>query len=658
MGLQMIIRMQLGSILGSPELAGVNMNGDLRIVGVLLGDDSGQANPLSRVLITAMLPISDYGKLVANNPKFGKADNNGVSELTVSLGMPGMPAPPNATPSGPAVLIAKINDKHALIGAKGQYDKFVAFKKLCTAGSDPFARLSTASDYPLTIHGNVQAASKAFGPMVIQKINEIKGQMTQIGGPGFKPAPAEIEMMGGEDMIKGVMDMYIGILEAIMEQVDSLNVALKPTPDVLLIKETIAAVPGSDAAAMLVADPQAPAKNELLGYLENGAGMNFAMKMNKPLWKKFTASMMDLLGTIGGQNLSAEDMASMNKLIADAMDSMGGSLAGTFAFNKEAGSLFEMNYVVSVADADKFNKMLDDSADMLKKTGLLDVYKGLGIEMDYTMQRNVGTYQGISIDSARLTMKSTEPNSPPGQMIDAMYGKGFDYRWGMVNDLCAVSIGGDVDAKVHKLIDLVKAGGPKEICSEVQEALKVLPNAEKADFLATYNYVRMLKMIGGMMPMGPGITMPTIDVPSKSNIAIAGTVDKGRAVIDIAFPKQHLSELVTAFMMFQQEMMKQQGAITTRATIATLEAAIQRFELDTGRYPTQEEGLMALANKPANNADGWNGPYTKGYMPKDAWNNDFIYKLDADGKEFQIISLGQDGKEGGEGLNADIVSGK
>ena len=163
--------------------------------------------------------------------------------------------------------------------------------------------------------------------------------------------------------------------------------------------------------------------------------------------------------------------------------------------------------------------------------------------------------------------------------------------------------------------------------------------------------------MAGMGLGDTGLTMPQINVPSKSNINIAGKIGNGNLVVDIAVPKQHLAELVTAFMMLQQQIQEQVSVMLTKAEIGLLEVTVEMFKVDTGRYPTEEEGLTALIKKPAN-AEKWNGPYTDGsFMPKDDWNNDFVYKLDsASGKPFVIISYGADGKEGGEGLNKDLFS--
>ncbi|MBL0928104.1 MAG: type II secretion system major pseudopilin GspG [Phycisphaerales bacterium] len=91
----------------------------------------------------------------------------------------------------------------------------------------------------------------------------------------------------------------------------------------------------------------------------------------------------------------------------------------------------------------------------------------------------------------------------------------------------------------------------------------------------------------------------------------------------------------------------------TRTQIEALATMVERFKLDVGRYPTKEEGLKALVEKPAG-VEGWNGPYGgKKTLPKDGWGRDFVYDTDAT-FGFVIRSLGADSKPGGEGENADL----
>lgn len=89
------------------------------------------------------------------------------------------------------------------------------------------------------------------------------------------------------------------------------------------------------------------------------------------------------------------------------------------------------------------------------------------------------------------------------------------------------------------------------------------------------------------------------------------------------------------------------AAVTkARADIATLEQGIDMYRLDNLRYPTTEEGLQALMA----------GNYLR-RLPNDPWNNPYRYATPGpDGKPFLISTLGADGREGGDGENADITN--
>ena len=96
----------------------------------------------------------------------------------------------------------------------------------------------------------------------------------------------------------------------------------------------------------------------------------------------------------------------------------------------------------------------------------------------------------------------------------------------------------------------------------------------------------------------------------------------------------------------------------TRAQISNFMTALGTYKLDTGTFPTTEQGLLALRVKPAD-ANQWNGPYMPQDIPKDPWGHDYAYRYPGEhGDEPDIISYGQDRQAGGEGLSADIVSWK
>ena len=90
-----------------------------------------------------------------------------------------------------------------------------------------------------------------------------------------------------------------------------------------------------------------------------------------------------------------------------------------------------------------------------------------------------------------------------------------------------------------------------------------------------------------------------------------------------------------------------------RAQIDSLEKSLDQYRLDTGRYPTTEQGLNALVVKPANEPK-WNGPYLRKGLPADPWGNPYLYKIPGQRGEFDIVSYGKDGQPGGTGDAADI----
>ena len=101
---------------------------------------------------------------------------------------------------------------------------------------------------------------------------------------------------------------------------------------------------------------------------------------------------------------------------------------------------------------------------------------------------------------------------------------------------------------------------------------------------------------------------------------------------------------------------------TARAQIEMLGAALDAFRLDTGRYPTTEQGLAALWQAPTAEPRpvNWRGPYLRKPAPADPWGASYVYRAPGteSGTGYDLLSLGADGKLGGAGEDADIVSWK
>jgi len=98
-------------------------------------------------------------------------------------------------------------------------------------------------------------------------------------------------------------------------------------------------------------------------------------------------------------------------------------------------------------------------------------------------------------------------------------------------------------------------------------------------------------------------------------------------------------------------------AKAAKIQIESFSSALDLYFLDNGRYPNSSEGLAALVQRPGS-LTSWNGPYLKGStVPNDPWGNSYVYRSPGQhGTNFDIVSYGADGQEGGTGSASDIVS--
>jgi general secretion pathway protein G len=101
------------------------------------------------------------------------------------------------------------------------------------------------------------------------------------------------------------------------------------------------------------------------------------------------------------------------------------------------------------------------------------------------------------------------------------------------------------------------------------------------------------------------------------------------------------------------EKMGQAKSAEQRIRNQTLIGNLELYKLEVGRYP---ENLLALVKQPPGTDNKWGGPYGKEADLKDAWGNDYRYTVPGQGRPYDLVSLGADGKEGGEGENRDITN--
>ncbi|MBI5438036.1 MAG: type II secretion system major pseudopilin GspG [Nitrosomonadales bacterium] len=94
---------------------------------------------------------------------------------------------------------------------------------------------------------------------------------------------------------------------------------------------------------------------------------------------------------------------------------------------------------------------------------------------------------------------------------------------------------------------------------------------------------------------------------------------------------------------------------TARAQIDSFGKALDQYRLDTGHYPSSEQGLAALMARQSNDPK-WSGPYLTKSVPSDPWGNAYVYKQPGEHGEYDLLSYGKDGQLGGSDEAADIVN--
>ena len=124
---------------------------------------------------------------------------------------------------------------------------------------------------------------------------------------------------------------------------------------------------------------------------------------------------------------------------------------------------------------------------------------------------------------------------------------------------------------------------------------------------------------------------------------------EGFTLIELLLVMVILSVLATVVVPKFTRRSEQARIVAAQSSIANIEVALEAFEVDTGRYPTNEEGLQALVVAPPQ-LDTWRGPYIKRGIPKDPWGNNYVYRCPGDHNtnSYDLYSYGPDRQEGGD----------
>lgn len=528
-GLSMPIRAQLGQFLGQPEPAGINMDGDIAVFWPLPG---GEKPEPKRVGI--LIPLSNFQQLLTN-PNVGKPDAQGI----LAIGPQGKPIL-SGIQMGGYLLVTGAAYQQALSEAKNWTTAAGAASLGQRLTPDELKR---ATDSPVWVYANVQIAAKMFGPQLQEKIKQVQEQLQKMQAPGQTmpgPPPAAVEM-------------WVSLLSSFLQEAQSVSLALEPSAAAVRLSPVVAAVPNTEMAKILSLGAAPQEQPNLTGYLENGAIMNGIARFNPALSKSIAQWRVTLLTKLMGPALSPDDIAKLKKLATDSADAFGGAGAWSVSSDPQSKPPFRLKYVFTLADKQKFNDVLDQSAKLMNEGTLADLGKRFGLKMQFTLKRNVETYKETPVNAISIALQPTDANAPQGQMMKNMFGPGLNIRLAVVNDLLVYALSAAPEKDIHALIDQAKAGGPGQVPSEVQAALQLLPEANKANFFGTYNYVRAMQMAMSFMPMPMPMPKPQTQVQTQSNIAFDGDIGNSRLRMNFAVPKQQVLEMKELLMRMQQQ---------------------------------------------------------------------------------------------------------
>lgn len=518
-GLSMPVRAGLAHALGSSDPNGVNMAGDFAVFGPLPG---GEDLDVSRVGI--LIPVTEYQRFVADNPNVAEPDAQGISII-------GPPEEPQfaAISVGPYALVTTADHRQFLVEMRDWMARgTTSLGQRLAAQERQRARQS-----PMWAYANIQMVRKIFGPMIQARMEAAREQLRQTPGAGQMDAMAEV---------------HAAVLNTLMQEIQSVSLSVDPDPAVLRTTFVAAAVPDTETARVLSMDSPQQQPN-LLGFLRDGAILNFVATPSPAMARAIAVKRADLLAAMSRQTLSKEDIDRMRKLAVESADVFTGPMAMSVVPDFQRRPPMRVRYIAPLKDQQKFRDILDRTFKMMNEPPFQNLLQQLGFRMRFDFEPEAETYENVSIDAVQIAIQPADPNMPEGQAITRMLGERLDLRLATVNNLLLYTLSPEPQQEIRSLIDQARADPPPPVPGEVQAALQLIPDARQAEFFGTYNYARAIQMSLAFLP----ISLPRVQVPSQSNIALAGDVGDARLLMNMAIPKQHVLEIVKVFAQLQEQ---------------------------------------------------------------------------------------------------------
>ncbi len=529
--LAMLANMQLAGVVGDPMMTGIDMSGTFTVVG------------LPDMTVGLLAPITDFPEFVKNNPNCNEG-TDGIAVLSAQ---------------GAMMSFAMVNagQGYAIVVPESEKAKLAALKAALSADSSLTKRISAAQakeavTAPAWAYINTAALYQQFSPMVLSQMDMAQQNMPT----------NELGKMG--DFVKMYFKMYAETFKTFAGDADSVTIAITPDAANLALDVSLKAKDGSETAQMLVSNPKAEDDYTFTGYLNSDLAINGLVKMNQPSLQRMYDKFFDILDAIDDEKTQSETLEKMKEITEKSLAAMGSEAAFSFSYSGNQPP-FTLTEVVAVKDMATIKELMNDSWSMAG-----DFYAEMGLPLTFDYQAATSTYKGATIDTISIDMtamiKSDDPNNPMTKAIEQIYGDSLTYIFAHDKNKYYVTMGGDAEAVVKKLIDQ-EASAPAT--GEVKAAIDLLQKGGYNDFACSINIIKLLSGLGDMMKNMEGLQssdcpqpMPTElfsglgSIPTQSSLAMGGQISDGQISLRTVLPKQHLMEVMAAVMQIQQKAMQ------------------------------------------------------------------------------------------------------
>lgn len=533
----MLLKMQLGQLLGDAMLKGVDSAGSFAVFGYPAAVPQQDApNQMGDVAIMIALPIAGYDDFIGVQASRKAPDADGVS----------------VTKDGKTLILPLVEKNIALMTQPKYRDQILALKR--SAGSNPLAKTldkaekNRALTSPIWAYINVDAVNRSYAPLIDHALQEAQMGMMQGCGDTEVQAP---------EMMK-IMTIYFDMARGFMNQCQYVSFGLNPSAAQLSMTKVVAAKPETTFASFLM--PFKGSKGfDYAPLLNSTEACNMLMKYDSEMMRKITDAFFDAFGTL----LPQDSLTRFRELNDEYLKLMGDEFALSFSF-ADGQPPMKMREFVKIKDPEKARGLMGEFMPELET-----MYRSMGLPLTLEYTPNTSTYNDVEIDTMQLKVEEAQANesAETQQMREGLnmaYGpEGLQYHIATVDKTMIVSIDPDQTA-IHKLIYQAQNTNTLKPSRDMQLAFDLLPNAQKAEMVMTINYLRL---IGGAMnyvkTMVPGpqgemfASLAQLGEHSQSAlVAAASSTEKDRIVADIVMPKAHVMEIFTAVMQVQAQMMQ------------------------------------------------------------------------------------------------------